>query len=178
MHKSVFMPQKGSEGQVSVNRNIIDNWLMIIDGDYSQAHQAKASSSHIINFFQRCSTGCLVFLEIWTDIEVEFLAHCQHIDLGCAVEDLGKADVVGLVWFDWKSCHFYEGTFVGSWRYLRWPMKVSPEAVEGIMLYFIIPIDTRPATVKLRLTEQTKNLRQSSEWWQCLNIFLYIIMTL
>ena len=52
---------------------------------------------HTLSIFQRRSTGCLVFLEIWTDIEVEFLAHCQHIDLGCAVEDLGKADVVRLV---------------------------------------------------------------------------------
>ena len=62
---------------------------------------------HTLSIFQRCSTGCLVFLEIWTDIEVEFLAHCQHIDLGCAVEDLGKADVVGLVVGIWNGNHIY-----------------------------------------------------------------------
>ena len=64
---------------------------------------------HTLSIFQRFSTGCLVFLEIWTDIEVEFLAHCQHIDLGCAVEDLGKADVVGLVVGIWNGNHIKYG---------------------------------------------------------------------
>ena len=64
---------------------------------------------HTLSIFQRCSTGCLVFLEICTDIEVEFLAQCQHIDLGCAVEDLGKADVVGLVVAIWNGNHIKYG---------------------------------------------------------------------
>ena len=37
-------------------------------------------------------------------------------------------------YFCWKSCHFHEGTFVGTWRYLREPMKVSSWAVEGIFI--------------------------------------------
>ena len=64
---------------------------------------------HTLSIFQRCSTGCLVFLEIWTDIEVEFLAQCQHIDFGCAVEDLGKADVVCLVVAIWNGNHIKYG---------------------------------------------------------------------
>ena len=42
-------------------------------------------------------------------------------------------------------------------------------------IYFIIPIHTRPTTVKLRLTKQAESLRQRSKRWQRLNIFLYII---
>ena len=41
-------------------------------------------------------------------------------------------------------------------------------------VYFVIPIDTRPAAVKLRLTEQAKSLRQRPERWQHFYIFLYI----
>ena len=64
---------------------------------------------HTLSIFQRCSTGCLVFLEIWTDIEVEFLAHCQHVDLCGAIQYLGKADVVGLLVGIWNGNHIKYG---------------------------------------------------------------------
>ena len=64
---------------------------------------------HTLSIFQRRSTGCLVFLEIWTDIEVEFLAHSQHVDLCGAIQYLGKADVVGLVVGIWNGNHIKYG---------------------------------------------------------------------
>ena len=102
---------------------------------------------HTLSIFQRRSTGCLVFLEIWTDIEVEFLAHLQHIDLGRAVEDLGKADVVGLVVGIWNGNHIKYGLNDGVLTKSKTITKTKIDSADPqqiqILLRFLIFVSIR-----------------------------------
>ena len=67
-----------------------------------------------------------------------------------------------------------DGFLMECWYWGLNCRSVFVDTITG-KFHFIIPIDTRPATVKLRLTKQAESLRQRQEKWQRLNIFLYII---
>ena len=132
--------------------NIIDNWLMIIDGDYSQAHQAKASSSHIINISAAFYGLSRLSWDLdWHRGRISCILSAYWPWLCCWGFGQGWRCRIGLIWL--KILPFNEGTFVGSWRYLRWPMKVSPEAVEGIMLLnqWTCPCATRCTSIFKRV---------------------------
>ena len=107
-----------------MTRNIIDNWLMIIDGDYSQAHQAKASSSHIINISAVFYGLSRLSWDLdWHRGRISCTLSAYWPWLCCWGFGQGWRCRIGLIWL--KILPFL-------WRYFRGLLKILSLADEGI----------------------------------------------
>ena len=107
-----------------LTRNIIDNWLMIIDGDYSQAHQAKASSSHIINISAVFYGLSRLSWDLdWQRGRISCTLSAYWPWLCCWGFGQGWRCRIGLIWL--KILPFW-------WRYFRGLLKIPSLADEGI----------------------------------------------